>query len=144
MQRFPHQYSASVAGTPTGSLTMSSPELPDLPVESPPEFGGPAGYWSPETLLVAAAADCFALTWRSVATANHVEWSDLRVEASGVLDRVERVTRFTEIRLAVHLTVPAGTDPDRIGALVDKTEGACLVSNSLSAPTTIDLHLAEG
>jgi organic hydroperoxide reductase OsmC/OhrA len=36
-------------------------------MEGSTQLGGPGGQWSPETLLVAAAAECFILTFRAVA-----------------------------------------------------------------------------
>lgn len=144
MHSFPHHYSASAAGTTTGAVTVSSPDLPDLATETPTEFGGPGGLWSPETMLTAAVADCFALTWRSVASASGFEWNDLSVAAAGVLDRIDHVTRFTAMHLTVRLGVPAGTDPARADRLVRKTESACLITNSLTCETTFDLQLSEG
>jgi organic hydroperoxide reductase OsmC/OhrA len=35
---------------------VTAPELDEIDVTVPPEFRGPSGYWSPEHLLVAAAA----------------------------------------------------------------------------------------
>lgn len=144
MQRFPHHYSVTLVEAPTGPATVSSPALPDLTVDAPPEFDGPGGLWSPETLLMAAVANCFATTWRAVASVNHFEWVDLKLDATGVLDRVDRVTQFTQVHLTVHLAVPAGTDPEQAEKLVHKTEAACLITNSLTAESTFELHLAQG
>lgn len=144
MQKFPHHYSASASGTHAGSLATSSPDLPDLAVDGPPEFDGPGGVWSPETLMMAAVADCFVLTWRSVATVNKFEWTSVAVDAAGVLDRVERVTRFTQVHLVVRLTLPAGADREQAEKLVHKAEGACLVTNSMTSEITLELELSEG
>lgn len=143
MDKFPHHYSATVVGAPSGAVATSSPNLPDLAVESPPEFGGPGGYWSPETLLMAAVADCFVLSWRSIAAASSFEWTALTTEAVGVLDRVDRVTRFTQVHLTIQLTVPSGSDREKAERLVHKSENACLITNSLNAETTSELRLTE-
>lgn len=144
MQRFPHHYTATASGAPTGTVATSSPDLPDLAVDGPPEFGGPGGAWSPETLMMAAVADCFVLTWRSVATVNRFDWTDLSVDAAGVLDRVERVTRFTEIHLTVRLTLPPGADQEQAEKLAHRAEAACLVTNSMTAPVTLQLEVLQG
>lgn len=143
MQPYPHHYGVSTSAGPDGPVTFSSPGLPDLEAASPPEFGGPGGHWSPETLLMAAVANCLALTWRSVATHSKFPWNDLRVEVSGVLDRVDRVAQFTELAAVLHLTVPPGTDAAAAERLAHKTESACLVSNSLKATTSIELRLSH-
>ncbi|MGB3955254.1 MAG: OsmC family protein [Brooklawnia sp.] len=145
MEKFPHRYQASAAGRPDGDpATISSPGLPDLEGHSPPEFDGPAGYWSPETMLVGAVVSCLVATWRSVAGVNKFEWTDLDVSAEGVLDRIDRVTRFTKVDMTAKLTLPAGADRDRAEKLMHKAEAACLVSNSLNAEITLEVELVEG
>lgn len=141
MQPYPHHYEVSTAGTPEGPVTFSSEGLPDREAASPPEFDGPGGYWSPETLLLAAVANCLTLTWRSVAAHNTFPWQDLRVDVAGVLDRIDRVARFTEVHATFHLTVPEPVDAHVAERLLHKTESACLVSNSLTATKTLELRL---
>lgn len=144
MDTFPHHYSATVVGATSGTVATSSPGLPELAVDSPPEFGGPGGSWSPETLLMAAVADCFVLSWRSIAAASSFGWTALTVEAAGVLDRIDRVTRFTQVHLTVQLTVPQGSDRAKAERLVHKSETACLITNSMNAETTLEFQLTEG
>lgn len=144
MEKFPHTYRAAAVGGPNDHTVVSSPGLPDLQTHTTPEFDGPAGYWSPETMLVAAAVNCLVLTWRSVAAVNRFEWIDLRVDADGILDRIDRVTRFTRIDMSARLVLPAGADHEKAAKLMQKSEAACLVSNSLSAETTLDVELVEG
>jgi organic hydroperoxide reductase OsmC/OhrA len=57
------------------------------------------GQWSPETLLVAAAVDCFVLTFRAIAAASKLPWERLSCNGEGTLDRVDGVTRFTALAL---------------------------------------------
>ena len=42
---------------------VSARDNPDLTVATPPEFGGPAGVWSPEELLVASVGSCLLSTF---------------------------------------------------------------------------------
>ncbi|GAC56639.1 hypothetical protein GOHSU_12_00290 [Gordonia hirsuta DSM 44140 = NBRC 16056] len=143
MQKLPHHYAASAISEPGEPITLSSPGLNELITETPPEFGGPEGMWSPETLMIAAVANCFVLTWRAVAAHNKVDWIDMRVDASGVLDRVDRVTRFTQVTQKVQLVLPAGADRAQIEQLLAKTESACLVSNSMNAEFILESEIVE-
>lgn len=143
MDEFPHRYVASAVGGPEDTIATTSPGLPGLVANTPPEFGGTPGFWSPETMLTGAVANCLILTWRSVAAHNRLDWSTISVDAVGVLDRVERVTRFTRFEVTVRLTVPAGTDLERADRLMHKAESACLVTNSLNAETVLHLELQE-
>ena len=55
MNPFPHYYNAAVSAACDGDLSTSITGVDALQVASPPEFGGPGGRWSPETLLAPAA-----------------------------------------------------------------------------------------
>jgi peroxiredoxin-like protein len=111
-------------------------------VSAPPiEFGGPGDRWSPETLLVAAVADCFALTFRAIALASQLAFTRLQCRATGKLERVERVTRFVGIRIGAALALPAGADTEKARRLLEKAEKSCLVSNSLSCPVELEIAI---
>jgi peroxiredoxin-like protein len=112
-----------------------------LTTAPPPQFGGGGGQWSPETLLVAAAADCFILTFRAIATASKLAWRRLDCDAEGILDRSEGVVRFTALHLRARLVIPAGGDVERAKRLVEKAETACLVTNSLAFRPTLSAEV---
>lgn len=133
MQDLPHRYQVSANATATDNIVLKSAGIPDLESTGPLQFGGPGDRWSPETLLVAAVADCFVLSFRAVARAAHFEWEALTCDAEGTLDKIERATQFTHFDVAATLTVPPGTDVDRATKLLEKAEHVCLISNSLKA-----------
>jgi uncharacterized OsmC-like protein len=133
MQDYPHHYIVSADAPSEGVINVSSKGLETLPSQAPAEFGGPGDLWSPETFLVAAVADCFILTFRAVARGSRFEWNSVKCEVDGVLDRVDRVTRFVEINLRVTLHVPEGSDQHKAERLVEKSDHVCLVTNSLNA-----------
>lgn len=137
-QPLPHRYRVSMEAGAEGAVRLAAPGLEPLESAPPAEFGGPGDRWSPETLLVAAVADCFALTFRAVARASRYRWTRMRCEAEGVLDRADGVVRFTELRLRVALEVPAGSEPAQGERLLAKAEKGCLVSRSLVAPVHLD------
>jgi organic hydroperoxide reductase OsmC/OhrA len=142
MQAYPHRYEVRAAAESAGSVRVDAQGLPALTTGPPPQFGGAGGEWSPETLLVAAAADCFVLTFRAIAAASKLAWRRLGCDAEGVLDRREGVVRFTELHLRVHLAVPVGVDPDRAKRLLEKAEATCLVTNSLRLRPTLTTQVA--
>jgi peroxiredoxin-like protein len=107
--------------------------LPALGSAPPPEFGGPGDRWSPETLLVAAVADCFALNFRAIAQLSKLRWVSLTCEVEGTVDRVERVTQFTAFVVRARLQVPEGTNQEQAQRLLAKAEQSCLITNSLKA-----------
>jgi peroxiredoxin-like protein len=135
MQDLPHQYHVNANAETEGNIILKADDLPQLISAPPAQFGGPGDQWSPEHLLVASVADCFILTFRAVARASKLAWSNLETSAEGVLERVDKVTRFTTFTISATLTVPADTDIDKARRLLEKAEEGCLITNSLSAET---------
>ncbi len=141
MQNFPHHYAVAANAGPQGNVKLTSPGIEAIDSAPPAEFGGPGDRWSPESLLVAAVADCFILSFRAIARASKVDWVSLKCDADGVLDRPERVTQFTGFQLRAVLEVPQGTDPDKARRLLDKAEHACLITNSLKASPQLEAEV---
>jgi len=142
---YPHTYVVAATGDTAGTVTVSSPSLPDLHTAPPPEFDGPGGMWSPESLLCASVADCFILTFHAVSRAARLEWQRLECRVEGVLDRVERTPQFTRFTTLATLTVPPGTDTGKAHELLERAERSCLIANSLRAPRALEAQvLAAG
>jgi len=131
MKPYPHHYRVSATAAPTGSVALESEGLPPMVSASPAEFDGPGDLWSPETLLVAAIADCYLLTFRAVARAANLAWVTLDCDVEGLLERVDGKAHFTGFVLYAYLRAPAGTDEERARHALHKAESACLISNSL-------------
>lgn len=141
MATFPHQYRASSAGGPEGVLPVESKGLPALETTAPPEFGGPEGYWSPETMLTGAVANCLILTFRALARARKLEWSNLAVDCSGEVDKTREGLKFTKFSLDAVLTVPGGTDEAQAREVLENAKKHCLVTASLTAETELNAQI---
>ena len=76
MQDLPHRYNVSASAEAEGNIVLQAENLPQLVSAPPAQFGGPGDQWSPEDLLVASIADCFILTFRAVARASKLDWSE--------------------------------------------------------------------
>jgi organic hydroperoxide reductase OsmC/OhrA len=138
MQSYPHLYRTTAVADVDSTVRICSTGLDDLETTSPPEFGGPAGYWSPETLLVASVADCLILTFRAIARASKLDWTSLECEADGTLNRVDGVTRFTHFELRARLKVPAHVSHEKAERILHKSENVCLITRSLTAEVHLD------
>jgi peroxiredoxin-like protein len=138
MQELPHHYHAVAAMHTEGLVELSSRGLVTLESASPAEYGGPGDKWSPETLLVAAVADCFVLTFKAIARASKLDWTSVTCDVEGVLDREDKVTRFVNFQIRAELDVPAGTEESRAHRLLEKAEQNCLITRSLTAPASLD------
>jgi organic hydroperoxide reductase OsmC/OhrA len=143
MHPFPHRYKVRISATPEGELGLEGSGLPGIRSLPPPEFGGPGGYWSPETLLIAAVGDCVLLTFRAIARASRFEWREASADVEGVLERFEGNSRFTQIHTRVRLVLPPGGDAARARLLLEKAEKGCLISNSLTAARHLECEVVE-
>lgn len=150
MQPFPHRYAVSAALSTANEVDLSAEGVAPLPTAAPAEFDGPGDLWSPETLLVGAVADCFAITFRGVARTSKLAWTGFACEAVGTLDRVAGVTRFTHVDIHVRLTVAEATDREAAHRVLERVERNCLITSSLTAAVrlhatidarTIDAHV---
>lgn len=114
----------------------------DLAIATPPEFkGGIQGVWSPEELLVASAAACYAVTLAAVAERANVPIHALSVGGAG------HVTRRDDGKfgfVAIELDLRLDTDPD----LVDAAERAarrakelCIVTMALDVPVRVGIDV---
>src|SRR3990167_3541582 len=113
MQQFPHHYSVVARADTQGDVALEGERLPPIQSAPPTEFGGPGDRWSPETLLAAAVADCFVLTFRGIAGVSRFSWVSLECNVTGTVDRVERVTQFTAFEVRARLRVPSGANEDQ-------------------------------
>ena len=145
MEPFPHHYSVTAAGRPDSNLTSCADDAPALTVAPPPQFGGPGDQWSPESLFVAAVANCLILSFRAVATASRFEWCSIDCVSEGTLDKIERTLKFTSVLTRVKLVIPADGDREAAERLLDKAHRTCLVSNSLACDSHLESEvLVEG
>jgi organic hydroperoxide reductase OsmC/OhrA len=125
-------------------VSLSSAGVPALESSAPAEFGGPGDRWSPEGLLVAAVLDCLSLSFRAIAAASSVAWTELSLGAEATLDRVDKVMQFSSIRVDCQLRVPPGSNVERAQRLLQRAEASCPISNSLKTPVHLDVTVVEG
>jgi organic hydroperoxide reductase OsmC/OhrA len=141
MHPYPHVYTAGASAAPAGAVPVTSPSAPDIATAPPPQFDGPEGYWSPETLLTAAVANCFILTFRAVSRPARLEWLHLDCEVTATLDKVDGVSQFSRFETRATLTVSPGTDQTRARQLLEKAEHVCLVANSLRGERLLEVSI---
>jgi peroxiredoxin-like protein len=142
MHPFPHRYTVNAAVRPDGDVPLSTEGVRVIESSPPKEFDGPGNQWSPEGLLTAAVADCFALGFRAIAQASKFEWRHLDVRTEGTLERVDGKMLFTRFDTHARLQVAAGADVERAKKLLGKAESTCLIANSLSGERHLTVEVS--
>lgn len=136
----PHNYNVNLAWKADRKGEMSSPELNDkIEVATPPEFPkGIEGVWSPEHYFTAAVVSCFMTTFLAIAENSNLEFKSFECESTGVLDKVEGKFQMSEVILRPKLVLIDGSDIEKAEKILQKSERACLITNSIKTEVSLD------
>lgn len=112
---------------------ISSPVLNEsIEVATPPEFPkGVPGIWSPEHLLVAAVNSCLMTTFLAIAENSKLEFTHFECNATGKLEKIDGKLLISEIELSPRLQIKNDAHRDKAQKVLEKSEAACLISNSV-------------
>lgn len=118
---------------------ISSPELTvKIEVATPPEFPkGIAGTWSPEHLFTASVNSCFMTTFLAIAENSRLEFVSFNCAAKGKLEQVDGKFLITEILLEPVLIIAKEMDKEKAERILQKSEAACLISNSIKTKVSL-------
>jgi peroxiredoxin-like protein len=123
---------------------MCSPELRQangnncIEVATPPEFPkGIAGIWSPEHLFTAAVSSCLMTTFLAIAENSKLEFTHFSCKSKGKLEQVDGKFLMTEVILEPTVIIVHEKDRERAERVLQKSEAACLISNSVKAKITM-------
>jgi lipoyl-dependent peroxiredoxin len=123
----------------TGTLTTESHALDELAVTWASRTERPDGKTSPEELIAAAHASCFAMALALVLGGNKTPPERMAVNAACTLDAVEGAPRITTVELTVRAQVP-GLDAGVLERMVGRAADLCPVSNALRGNVTINVR----
>lgn len=130
-----HHYEVKVNWEADRKGLMTSPVLNEnIEVATPPEFPkGMPGIWSPEHLLVAAVNSCLMTTFLAIAENSKFEFSNFESNADGKLEKVDGKFMISEIELKPVVTLLKEEDREKAIRILEKSEAACLISNSVKS-----------
>jgi osmotically inducible protein OsmC len=123
----------------TGTLTTESRALDELAVTWASRTKRPDGKTSPEELIAAAHASCFAMALALVLGENKTPPERMAVSAACTLDEVEGAPRITTVELTVRAQVPE-LDAGVLVRMVAQAADLCPVSNALRGNVTINVR----
>jgi lipoyl-dependent peroxiredoxin len=123
----------------TGTLKSGSGALDELAVTWASRTERPDGKTSPEELIAAAHASCFAMALALVLGENKTPPDRVRVSAGCTLDEIEGAPRITTVELSVQAQVP-GLDATELEGTVARAAELCPVSNALHGNVEVNVR----
>lgn len=138
-----HYYNVEVNWNTERKGMMCSPELNReagncIEVATPPEFPkGIPGIWSPEHLFTAAVSSCLMTTFLSIAENSKLTFVSFSCKSKGKLEQVGGKFMMSEIILEPTVTIEDEKDRERAERVLQKSEAACLISNSVKSKVTM-------
>lgn len=113
----------------SGTLNFATGAVESLPVTWASRTEQPNGKTSPEELLAAAQASCYAMAFASTLAREGHPPQELEVTAVCTLDRVGEGPKVTTMAITVKGRVE-GIDQSTFQEIADKAEKGCPVSNA--------------
>jgi organic hydroperoxide reductase OsmC/OhrA len=122
--------------------TIHAADRPGIGVAAPPEFGGPAGVWSPEQLFMASIDSCLMNTFLFFAQRSAIKMHSYKSMTVGRMDKTPDGLRFTAVDVSITVGVDGDSDVEKTTRLQAKLEKYCPISTSLRCPVTLSLKVA--
>jgi organic hydroperoxide reductase OsmC/OhrA len=141
-----HFYEVNLHWDASTRGTLSSPVITDnIEVVTPPEF--PKGIkekWTPEHLFVAAVNSCLMSTFLLVAENSKLDFISFESNAIGKIEKVDGKFAVTEIMLKPKLIIPETQNEGKAKRILEMSEKACAIANSIKTKITLEPIITIG
>jgi len=111
-----------------------------LPVTFPARIGEPQGQTSPEELIAAAHASCYAMALNATVGRKGGSIARTRVTATVTADKSDAGIKITTSKLKVVAEGLKGIDKGEFASVAQEAESKCPVSNALRGSLKIELE----
>jgi len=123
-------------------IVQNAEGRPPIEVSSPAAFGGEAGRWTPEDLLVAAVESCVLLTTLYFVQKNKIGLASWTSRCAGDLAKTAEGLRFQRMELNISARVSAAEDVEKLQKAVALAEKYCPLSAAVKCPVAVRLEAA--
>jgi len=111
-----------------------------LPVTFPARIGEPAGHTSPEELMAASHAACYAMALNATLGRKGGSAARTLVTATVTADKSESGIKLLSSKLKVTAEGLQGVETTQFAEIAREAEGKCPISNALRGTMTIDVE----
>jgi len=133
-----HIYKIKVEWTEDKKGMVEKDDGKKIEISTPPDFGGPSGYWSPEELFVSSIASCLMTSFLYFVLKNNVKLISYENKATGKVEKIEKKGYvFTDVEVEVAAKVDKNEDMDKIKTFLALAKKYCLISNSTNVKISV-------
>lgn len=133
-----HIYTVSVKWTEDKKGIVEAENGRQIEISTPPDFGGPSGYWSPEEFFVASIASCLMTTFLYFVLKNNIKLISYENKAKGSLSKDEKKGYiFTDVEVETDIKVDKSEEIEKIKTFLSLSEKYCLISNSTNVSVSV-------
>jgi osmotically inducible protein OsmC len=111
-----------------------------LPVTFPARIGEPAGHTSPEELVAASHAACYAMALNATLGRKGASAARTVVTATVSADKSEAGIKLTTSKLKVRAEGLQGMEKSQFAEVAREAEGKCPISNALRGTMAIEVE----
>jgi osmotically inducible protein OsmC len=111
-----------------------------LPVTFPSRIGEPAGQTSPEELMAASHASCYAMALNATLGRKNASAARTVVTATVTADKSDAGIKLTTSKLKVTAEGLKGIDKSEFANVAREAEGKCPISNALRGTMKIEVE----
>lgn len=135
-------YKTSVNWSEGKTGVLRSENKPDVPVGTPPEFGGPEeGHWTPEDMLAASVGSCIMTSALFFIDRAGIELQSYESNADAVMEKTPSGLAITNVMIEATVSLKDSAQEDGLRKAMDQAEKNCPISNSLKCPVKLSLNI---
>jgi osmotically inducible protein OsmC len=116
----------------------------NLPVTFPARIGEPAGHTSPEELMAASHAACYAMALNATLGRKNASAAKTHVTATVSADKGDAGIKLTTSKLQVRVEGLQGVEASQFADVAREAEGKCPISNALRGTMQIEIEAQVG
>jgi len=123
----------------SGTATAGTGAFKNVPVSFPRRIGEPEGVTSPEELIAAAHATCYAMVVTGALGRANATWKGMSVVCTITADKGDAGIKIAKSKLEATVEGLTGMDAGAFDKMAKEAEGKCPVSNALRGSLAIEV-----
>lgn len=135
-------YKTSVNWDSGKTGVLRSENKPDVPIGTPPEFGGPKeGCWTPEEMLAASVGSCIMTSALFFIDRAGIDLRSYQSSAAAVMEKTPSGLAITNVTVEATVSLKDSAQEDGLRKAMGQAEKNCPVSALLKCPVELTVQV---